>query len=531
VRAEQVAQLQALLDDAVAELREATVRCDAAERHCADLDAALTLERQKPPPAVPAAVPSDAADRAALRRRVDELEAHLVVLGDELLQAREEAQRRQDAAEAARARGEGAAGEAAAAAAQLAKLQADVAQHQVLLRQALGERDQALADLDAAKQEARHSGAAQAERAGQQLRDAEAAQGALQARLQQAEAAALAARQAATKAETEGKQLHQVIAQLRQVRREHKEEGDGVAAERDELRQRAAALATDLAAAVARANASEEDAAAFHDLQTEHEATVQRLAATEARLVDATGALARLQQTLYDRDAERQVGRADTQLLRQDLANARTELANLHAALEGVQRERQRDARRHAEELEARDAAAQLRAEAAAEAAEEGWQGRLDALTAQLRAAEQRCTDEGLFRRKAEIDLNNEKRAMQKTLNDALARLEHSRDDAVDRALVANLLVSYLARRRPREILDLISKVCTVATVDHDVTSPLPSCSYLPCLLSRPPGPGVHGRAAGGRGPQGAAHRPHQRALLHRRRGRCASRRAPAATG
>lgn len=48
---------------------------------------------------------------------------------------------------------------------------------------------------------------------------------------------------------------------------------------------------------------------------------------------------------------------------------------------------------------------------------------------------------------------------MQQTLNSAIHQLQHSQEDVVDRALVANLFVQYLAKGRSREILQLLSKI------------------------------------------------------------------------
>jgi GRAB domain len=48
---------------------------------------------------------------------------------------------------------------------------------------------------------------------------------------------------------------------------------------------------------------------------------------------------------------------------------------------------------------------------------------------------------------------------MQTTVETALKQLQNSREDVVDRTLVANLLVSYLSRRRPREVLQVLSKI------------------------------------------------------------------------
>ena len=48
---------------------------------------------------------------------------------------------------------------------------------------------------------------------------------------------------------------------------------------------------------------------------------------------------------------------------------------------------------------------------------------------------------------------------MQQALNGAINQLQHSREDVVDRALVANLIVQYFTKGRSREILKILSKI------------------------------------------------------------------------
>ena len=59
-----------------------------------------------------------------------------------------------------------------------------------------------------------------------------------------------------------------------------------------------------------------------------------------------------------------------------------------------------------------------------------------------------KLTDEALLRRKAELDMNAEKRRMQKTLEGAVAQLRNSQADVVDRTLISNLIISYFKRKR-----------------------------------------------------------------------------------
>ncbi len=62
--------------------------------------------------------------------------------------------------------------------------------------------------------------------------------------------------------------------------------------------------------------------------------------------------------------------------------------------------------------------------------------------------AERLEEEQELRLRKAEMDFNAEKRRVHKTLEGALSQLSNSQHDAVDRQLIANLIVSYFKRRR-----------------------------------------------------------------------------------
>jgi hypothetical protein len=76
-----------------------------------------------------------------------------------------------------------------------------------------------------------------------------------------------------------------------------------------------------------------------------------------------------------------------------------------------------------------------------------------------------RSTEEEVSRRKLLMDCGAERARMQQTLDQALRQLQNSREDVVDRALVANLIVSYISRRRPRDVLQLLSKILAFSDV------------------------------------------------------------------
>ena len=92
------------------------------------------------------------------------------------------------------------------------------------------------------------------------------------------------------------------------------------------------------------------------------------------------------------------------------------QLMHLQQALQALQRERTVQGKRQAELLQASADEARKQAQWAVEAAEKEWKQQINDLKERLVVSEQRCQDEALFRRKAEIDLNAEKRQMQKVL-------------------------------------------------------------------------------------------------------------------
>ncbi len=65
---------------------------------------------------------------------------------------------------------------------------------------------------------------------------------------------------------------------------------------------------------------------------------------------------------------------------------------------------------------------------------------------------EEHLADEQLLRRRMEIEIAAEKRKMQNALEAAITQLQNSQTDAVDRTLIANLLVSFFKRNRSVKI-------------------------------------------------------------------------------
>jgi hypothetical protein len=169
--------------------------------------------------------------------------------------------------------------------------------------------------------------------------------------------------------------------------------------------------------------------------------------------------VAELDKAKYDLLEKQETMRSDTLLLQQELDQRRLETDNLHNTLQQVKREHVAWKGRSQDDVERKLDAQRKDHEAALLEFEASWRQKIGEQEELIRLGNQRCQDEALLRRKAEIDLNAEKRKMKKTLDDTLAQLRNSQADVVDRTLLANLLVSYFKRGRPLDVLQLISKV------------------------------------------------------------------------
>jgi chromosome segregation ATPase len=248
--------------------------------------------------------------------------------------------------------------------------------------------------------------------------------------------------------DTENKQLHQVIAQLRQVRKTSKGESDNAIAERDELRAQCAALQAEVSSLQEALRSRTVAEATVAQLRSEMGALAASLSTSERNLDAARRALAQREKECYDKDAELEVTRSDMLIARQELERRLVEVRNLQEAVSQVESEKafvtsrfQRDlaekidACKRANEAERGQTVAQLQAE-------------LETERERRLKLEGSTQDYELFYRKAEMDFAQEKKKMQRTLEHALQQLNNSESQVIDRMLVANLIVSYFKRRR-----------------------------------------------------------------------------------
>jgi len=239
-----------------------------------------------------------------------------------------------------------------------------------------------------------------------------------------------------------------VIAQLRQVRKTSKGESDNAITERDELRTQCTGLQSEVATLqhqLRNFTANDEAVAA---LRGELSQATASPSASERTLESTRRTLAQLEKDSYDKSAELEVTRSDIMLIRQELDRRQIEVSNLKEAIHQVESERDFYVSRAQRELAEKVEAARQQSESDRTALQAQLMQQLEEERARRVKLEESAQDHELFHRKAELDFNKEKKKMQRTLENALAQLNNSQQQVIDRMLVANLIVQYFKRRR-----------------------------------------------------------------------------------
>lgn len=166
------------------------------------------------------------------------------------------------------------------------------------------------------------------------------------------------------------------------------------------------------------------------------------------RLGDSEQNESDLSKRLFDAETQVETLQADLLLARQDLAFRDTELYNLRNAIEGLSRDAdhrvevmKKDGDRILnQELEKRDKECSV--------LKENYEQKISILLDNVKEAQQRETDESLLRRKSELEYVSERKRLQTAVEQAMLRLQNSNEDLVDRAVIANLIVTYFKRNR-----------------------------------------------------------------------------------
>ena len=139
--------------------------------------------------------------------------------------------------------------------------------------------------------------------------------------------------------ETENKQLHQVINQLRQVRKLNKGESDNAVSERDELKSLCAALQSEVTTLQHQVATLSANAQSVAYLKEELSSALVSLDAAEKSLEASRRQVAQLEKEAYDKESELEVTRSDILLIRQELEQRCVEVSNLKEAIHQVEAE------------------------------------------------------------------------------------------------------------------------------------------------------------------------------------------------
>jgi len=264
-----------------------------------------------------------------------------------------------------------------------------------------------------------------------------------------------ATKAALIKADKENQQLQVVIKQLQQKQKGSRDDIGVITAERDTLLVKVSELEGD-AEELARLSSQ---AGKLDTVNSELESTKRHKEQLEAALEEAKRRQGELEKANYDLTESQQTVQSDTLLLQQELEQRKLEISNLRDALQQLKREHSVWKSRNQEDVESKLDLQLKEHQTALLDAETAWRLKLGEEEEIVKLAQQRLQDEALLRRKAEIDLANEKRKLKKTLDETLAQLRNSQEDVVDRALISNLIVAYFARGRPLDGLQLLARV------------------------------------------------------------------------
>lgn len=265
--------------------------------------------------------------------------------------------------------------------------------------------------------------------------------------------------------EVENKQLHQVILQLRNVRKVSKEDVDSLQVERDELKRNCDLYKAENAQLSERLKSQEEAVHSASKLQEEiTEFQGKILEYEEARhtgmlvIDEKKREIARLEKIIYDSQVANDVSAADIRMLNEDLTRKDMELQNLRHALERAESEQEQTKQILHNDFEKKLVAIESKCKTDMAESDALWEIKLKDVSAAVKITEQLLQDARILQRKAEVDLAAEKKRMQKTVEHAISQIRNTVDDVVDRALIANLLVSYFKRNR-REIIVLLNYI------------------------------------------------------------------------
>jgi chromosome segregation ATPase len=238
-------------------------------------------------------------------------------------------------------------------------------------------------------------------------------------------------------------------------------------------------------------NTNNDNSKDYENLQYEYNNLLKKHNTLEENLYDSNKRIGLYEKECYDKDNIINTINSDMNILKHDLNQRNIELNNLHLALVQLQKDRDNSIKRVTIEQDKK--IQNLLDEQKNEfiIIDNNYKKDIMILNDNIRTLKEKLEDESLLRRKAEIDFNNDKKKMQKTLETAVNQMRNTNsDDVIDRALVTNLFVDYIQKRRSLDVLALIGKILNFTDEQKEAVGlKVPSQNYITSLLTKIVGP------------------------------------------
>lgn len=268
-----------------------------------------------------------------------------------------------------------------------------------------------------------------------------------------------ALRASMVKTDNENRQLHQVIQQLRQSRKQQNGEAESALVEVVQLRAQNQQYQQELQELRLKLVNFNELALSHGDLSARSADLEQQVNRLEGAYHDAKRYLLSKEKECSDLKAKHDVMISELRMLQLDNSQRTLEIDNLRAALSSTESDYHHLQLQHKKQLADSslvhaDLLQQIKQSNSAQV-----QDAMREMQTKLASAEQHAQDQELLCRQAQWEFQKEKQRLQQSLQDVINQLQNSSKDVIDRALVANLVVSYFQRKRAREVLELIAKV------------------------------------------------------------------------
>ena len=251
--------------------------------------------------------------------------------------------------------------------------------------------------------------------------------------------------------DSENKQLQVIISQLRSNRRNNKDEVDSIILERNQLKESVEAQKDELTKLRIQVNDNIRIAETNYSasLLGELESLKKVYQATNQELHEYKSSYSLLEQRCHQIQSSHDVFVSDHLGLKQDLANRETELNNMRSIVHQLEEQYKSQLGRFQAEQQSKLKAQEQELKRKHDKIMEEFQIKFDEQSAQLKEAKQKIETEMLLRRKAEVEMRRDKKKMEAGFESTLKQMQNSNiDNMVDRTLVANLIVSYIQRRR-----------------------------------------------------------------------------------